>query len=155
MNPATDEKNQRLAKDAYKLVAGIEHLERKLEQAEAAVAACRNFIATEMGWEWFRSEMLENDFTETGESADNARKLGAFLRDLDLGIPGESILNNLACLQMQVSELVDASTPFLKEARRKIDLENTAQASDLYTALRVTVAECRALCRAMKNIGVT
>lgn len=62
-------------------------IETELEEAKAEVAACLEFLDTELGWEYFREEMLYFDNEEQrSASMRNAQKLKNFLAEKGHGI---------------------------------------------------------------------
>ncbi len=57
------------------------------EELEAEVAACVEFLSTEMGWEYFRAEMLYVPQSEAAQhSKNNALMLKRFLEDSGHGL---------------------------------------------------------------------
>jgi len=89
------------AAERYPYVPHLQLAEAKAarEQAEAACAAMRGFIATELNWQGFRSEMLECDFKGTGATAENCRKLADYLKSLKDGVPGQAFLDEMERLE--------------------------------------------------------
>lgn len=89
------EKDDRAA-DVERLAREVREAQAAKDDAEAACAAIRLFVATEMEWQGFRSEMMEHDFKATGASAENCRTLVEYLKQFKAGIPGQALLDRLA-----------------------------------------------------------
>jgi hypothetical protein len=71
------------------LAARVKELERKHEEASAEVAACLEFLDVELGWEYFREEMLyhkPDEEKKKSQSAENARTIQNFLKEKGHGI---------------------------------------------------------------------
>ena len=65
----------------------VKELEEKLREASAEVAACLEFLSTELGWEYFRAEFLYHDDAEKkAQSLENARLLTNYLAETGHGI---------------------------------------------------------------------
>jgi hypothetical protein len=78
-------------------------LERQLAEAKAETAAALEFLDTELGWEYFRIEMLcFDDKKKERQSEENARKLKNYLAEKGHGI---ALLRELKDLREKVAQL--------------------------------------------------
>lgn len=65
----------------------LKELQQALQESQAETAACIQFLEVELGWEYFREEMLyPDDEKKQSLSAENARKLKNFLAEKGHGI---------------------------------------------------------------------
>lgn len=90
-----------------KLRTELEQLRAERDQARAACAAIRDFVATEMDWQWFRAEMMEHDFAETGVTAKNAKALQEYLRTFSPETSGQALLDRMERLEEALREVVE------------------------------------------------
>lgn len=83
-----------------------EKTRQELEESKAETAAAIHFLETEMGWEYFRADMLYfDDSTQKTASQQNAQKLKNYLTDKGHGV---QLLRDLAEAKRQALE-ADAS----------------------------------------------
>jgi hypothetical protein len=68
-------------------IKSAEELQKALEESQAETAACLAFLEHELGWEYFRAEMLySDDEAKLNCSEENARKLKNYLAKKGHGI---------------------------------------------------------------------
>ena len=76
-----------------------EQAEKERDEAKAEVAACLEFLETEMGWEYFRAETLNHNGQQF--SRENARKLKNFLAEKGHGI---GVLKRLTAAEQRLKD---------------------------------------------------
>lgn len=126
---------------SFRQLTDIEQLRKSLDESKAETASAIEFMQTEMGWEYFRNEMLwKPDETEfKNASANNAKKLRNFLQEKSHGI---EMLKRLA---KQLAALQLCGKFFATEKRfslRMVSEREIEQQNAEYDAAYQSIEEC-------------